>query len=51
MCSMCRHWKDDLVISDLLTFERPPAPTKLVFERAGLDGRIVGCKEASTCLF
>ncbi|KAG9101216.1 hypothetical protein FRC07_010336, partial [Ceratobasidium sp. 392] len=41
------HWKDELVLSDLLTFERLPAPTKLVFERAGLDGRIVGYKEVT----
>jgi hypothetical protein len=40
-----RHWKDELVLSDLLTIERMPAPTKLVFERAGLEGKIVGCKE------
>ncbi|KAG9088621.1 hypothetical protein FS749_002026, partial [Ceratobasidium sp. UAMH 11750] len=41
------HWNDELVLSDLLTFERLPAPTKLVFERAGLDGRIVGYKEVT----
>ncbi|QRV83455.1 antiviral helicase SKI2 [Ceratobasidium sp. AG-Ba] len=41
------HWKDELVVSDLLTFERMPPPTKLVFERAGLDGRIVGFKEVT----
>ncbi|CEL53800.1 antiviral helicase SKI2 [Rhizoctonia solani AG-1 IB] len=41
------HWDDPLVLSDLLTFERIPAPTELVFERAGLEGKIVGCKEVS----
>ncbi|ELU38779.1 translation repressor [Rhizoctonia solani AG-1 IA] len=39
------HWEDPLVLSDLLTFERIPAPTELVFERAGLEGKIIGCKE------
>ncbi|KAL5639152.1 hypothetical protein ACGC1H_006609 [Rhizoctonia solani] len=42
------HWKDELVLSDLLTFERMPAPTTLVFERAGLEGKVIGCKEIST---
>ncbi|QRW24572.1 antiviral helicase SKI2 [Rhizoctonia solani] len=36
------HWEDPLVLSDLLTFERIPAPTELVFERAGLEGKIIG---------
>ncbi|KAJ1301523.1 hypothetical protein OPQ81_008771 [Rhizoctonia solani] len=41
------HWQDPLVLSDLLTFERMPAPTMLTFERAGLEGKVVGCKEIS----
>ncbi|CAE6470301.1 unnamed protein product [Rhizoctonia solani] len=41
------HWKDELVLSDLLTFERMPAPTTLAFERAGLEGKVIGCKEVS----
>lgn len=40
------HWDQSLDVKELFSLETSPPPLKLVYQRAGLDGRVVGIVEA-----